>query len=139
MLAAFRLPRPTPHPTFRSLMASNTMKRIYSREDILKEEERSTASSIKTDGMASRGGKTRDTLTEALDDAQRLKLFQLLDQWEEPDRPVDDNDVSRMTADLCFNFDVNFFPLPFAHYVAHPVQSSYFGGPSLPECPQLDS
>jgi hypothetical protein len=57
----------------------------------MKEDDQSTSSSIKSDGAASVGTKTRDTLTEALDDAQRLKLFQLLDEWEEPDRNADDN------------------------------------------------
>ena len=56
----------------------------------MREDDQSTSSSMKSDA-GSRGTKTRDPLTEALDDAQRMKLFRLLDEWEEPDRYVDGN------------------------------------------------
>jgi hypothetical protein len=62
------------------------MERIYRRETLPKNDDQSDSSSIKSDVATSRGTKTRDTMTDILDDAQRLKLFQLLDQWEEPDR-----------------------------------------------------
>jgi hypothetical protein len=76
------------------------MKRIYSRENLPKEDDQSTSSSVKSDGGASGGTKTRDTMTDALDDTQRMKLFQLLDIWEEPDRISDDNVSKSSTVSL---------------------------------------
>jgi hypothetical protein len=65
---------------------SNTMERRCSGETLPKNDDQSDSSSIKSDAATSKGTKTRDTMTDILDDAKRLKLFQLLDQWEEPDR-----------------------------------------------------
>ncbi|KAG7356332.1 mechanosensitive ion channel [Nitzschia inconspicua] len=90
-----------------SFVVSNTMKHIYSREDLVKEDDQSTSSSLQSDGMASRDNKTRDTLTEALDDGQRLKLYQLLDEWEEPDRNSDENSRVSISAVLRFRNALN--------------------------------
>jgi hypothetical protein len=69
-------------------MVSGAMKRIYSNGD-LKDEDQSASSSMESD--TSRGTKTRDKLNDALNDSQRIKIFQLLDEWEEPDRHSDDS------------------------------------------------
>lgn len=73
----------------RVLRESGTMQRIYSNEN-MKQDDESDSSSIQSE--ISRATKTREKF-EALNDAQKRKIFSLLDEWEEPDRTSND-DVS---------------------------------------------
>jgi hypothetical protein len=49
---------------------SNTMERRCSGETLPKNDDQSDSSSIKSDVATSRGTKTRDTMTDILDDAK---------------------------------------------------------------------
>lgn len=66
------------------------MKRIYSSGD-LRDDDHSASSSVNSDHEGSQRTKARDKLNDALNDTQRMKIFQLLDEWEEPDRQSDTN------------------------------------------------
>ena len=71
------------------MIVSGAMKRIYSNSDLQEDDDQSTTSSMKSD--VSKGTKARGQLQDALNDSQRIKIFQLLDEWEEPDRHADQN------------------------------------------------
>jgi hypothetical protein len=79
-------------------LISGTMKLIYSKEDVT-DDDLSVSSTIKSEPAASRGAKTQEALNDAWDDCQRMKLYQLLDEWEEPDRHSDEN-VSLSTCTI---------------------------------------
>jgi hypothetical protein len=70
------------------LLESGTMKRIYSN-DKLKDGDNSDSSSIQSEDV-SRGTRAREKF-EALDETQKRKIYQLLDEWEEPDRTSQEN------------------------------------------------
>lgn len=76
----------------RNLAGSEVLKRIYTTREI-KDDDNSSTSSIKSEisTKASSSTKNRDLFKDALDETQKMKLFQLLEDWEEPERQSVDN------------------------------------------------
>lgn len=68
------------------------MKRIYNTREIT-DDDNSSTSSMKSEGSTkvSSSTKNRDLFKDALDETQKIKLFQLLEDWEEPERQSVDN------------------------------------------------
>jgi hypothetical protein len=66
------------------------MKRIYNTDEMKDDE--STSSSIKSDELsrASPLTKAGTVAFDALNESQKMKIYQLLSEWEEPDRHADE-------------------------------------------------